>query len=58
MRRLYELLRDRGDNFYHWMTSMYDIGASDYDPSLSAFETDDTTWTATADPGGTLAETP
>ncbi|MFE9363334.1 ABC transporter substrate-binding protein [Streptomyces sp. NPDC006978] len=37
---------------------MYDIGASDHDPSLSAFETDDTTWTATADPGGTLAETP
>ncbi|MFE4214324.1 sulfatase-like hydrolase/transferase [Streptomyces sp. NPDC056844] len=58
MRRLYVLLRDRGDNFYHWMTSMYDIGASDHDPSLSAFETDDTTWTATADPGGTLAETP
>ncbi|WP_205023388.1 sulfatase-like hydrolase/transferase [Streptomyces sp. HB132] len=58
MRRLYELLRDRGDNFYHWMTSMYDIGASDYDPSLSAFENDDSTWTATADPGGTLAETP
>ncbi|MGV9578946.1 sulfatase-like hydrolase/transferase [Streptomyces sp. NPDC003509] len=62
MRRLYELLRDRGDNFYHWMTSMYDIGVSDYDPSLSAFENDDanagTTWTATADPGATLTETP
>ncbi|MFD9292067.1 sulfatase-like hydrolase/transferase [Streptomyces sp. NPDC060030] len=60
--RLYELLRDRGDNFYHWMTSMYDIGVSDYDPSLSAFENDgenaDTTWTATAGPGGTLTETP
>lgn len=26
MRRLYTLLRDRGDNFHHWMTSMYDIG--------------------------------
>lgn len=37
-RRLYELLRERGDNFYHWMTSMYDIGDSDYDPTLSAFE--------------------
>ncbi|MFE9722846.1 sulfatase-like hydrolase/transferase [Streptomyces sp. NPDC005794] len=58
MRRLYELLRDRGDNFYHWMTSMYDIGASDHDPSLSAFETDDTTWSAAADPGATLTETP
>jgi arylsulfatase A-like enzyme len=38
MRRLYDLLRERGDNFYHWMTPMFDIGASDYDPSLSAFE--------------------
>lgn len=35
MRRLYALLRERGDNFHHWMTSMYDIGASDYDPTLS-----------------------
>ncbi|GAB3462133.1 sulfatase-like hydrolase/transferase [Streptomonospora sediminis] len=43
MRRLYDLLRDRGDNFYHWMTSMYDIGAADYDPSLSAFEPSGTT---------------
>ncbi|WP_320781778.1 sulfatase-like hydrolase/transferase [Streptomyces sp. CRN 30] len=38
MRRLYDLLRERGDNFYHWMTPMYDIGASDYDPTLSSFE--------------------
>ncbi len=38
MRRLYDLLRDRGDNFYHWMTSMYDIGDSDYDATLSSFE--------------------
>ncbi|MDI5963772.1 sulfatase-like hydrolase/transferase [Streptomyces sp. SL13] len=37
-RRLYDLLRDRGDNFYHWMTSMSDIGSSDYDVTLSAFE--------------------
>ncbi|GAA1779027.1 sulfatase-like hydrolase/transferase [Streptomonospora arabica] len=43
MRRLYDLLRDRGDNFYHWMTSMYDIGEADYDPSLSAFEPAGTT---------------
>ena len=40
MRRLYDLLRERGDNFYHWMTPMYDIGAADHDPSLSAFEPD------------------
>jgi arylsulfatase A-like enzyme len=38
MRRMYDLLRERGDNFYHWMTPMYDIGTSDYDPTLSAFE--------------------
>ncbi|MCF6472366.1 DUF4976 domain-containing protein [Nonomuraea sp. MG754425] len=42
MRRLYDLLRDRGDNFYHWMTPMYDIGTSDYDPTLSAFEKEPT----------------
>ncbi|MFC8453437.1 sulfatase-like hydrolase/transferase [Kitasatospora sp. NPDC057223] len=36
--RLYALLRERGDNFYHWMTPMYDVGASDQDPSLSVFE--------------------
>lgn len=44
LRRLYDLLRERGDNFHHWMTSMYDIGAPDYDPTLSAFETDAPTW--------------
>ncbi|MER7193858.1 sulfatase-like hydrolase/transferase [Streptomyces flaveolus] len=38
MRRMYDLLRERGDNFYHWMTPMFDIGAPDYDPTLSAFE--------------------
>ncbi|MEV0380423.1 sulfatase-like hydrolase/transferase [Nonomuraea sp. NPDC050643] len=42
MRRLYDLLRERGDNFYHWMTPMYDIGALDYDPTLSSFEKEDT----------------
>ncbi|MEO3754575.1 sulfatase-like hydrolase/transferase [Streptomyces sp. B6B3] len=42
MRRLYDLLRERGDNFYHWMTPMYDIGALDHDPSLSVFETEET----------------
>jgi hypothetical protein len=37
-RRLYDLLRERGDNFYHWMTPMYDV-ETDYDTTLSAFET-------------------
>jgi arylsulfatase A-like enzyme len=35
---LYRQLRDRGDNFYHWMTSMFDVGGVDYDVTLSSFE--------------------
>jgi arylsulfatase A-like enzyme len=35
---LYRQLRERGDNFYHWMTSMYPVGGKDHDASLSAFE--------------------
>lgn len=38
LRRLYEDLRERGDNFHHWMTSMYPVGGKDYDTSLSDFE--------------------
>jgi arylsulfatase A-like enzyme len=38
VRRLYDLLRSRGDNFFHWMTSMYEVGEKTYDTSLSAFE--------------------
>lgn len=38
MRRLYQRLRTRGDNFYHWMTSMYDVGGVDYDPSMSGMD--------------------
>lgn len=39
MTRLYRQLRERGDNFYHWMTPMYDIGGrADYDSTLSSFE--------------------
>lgn len=38
LHRLYDLLRERGDNFYHWMTPMYEVGAPDHDPTLSAFE--------------------
>lgn len=38
MQRLYEQLRDAGDNFHHWMTSMYPVGGKTYDTSLSDFE--------------------
>lgn len=38
MRRLYEVLRERGDNFYHWMTSMYEVGDVAYDPTLSGLD--------------------
>lgn len=38
--RLYRLLRDRGDNFHHWMTSMYPIGDDVREnPSASRMET-------------------
>ncbi|MFC4009002.1 sulfatase-like hydrolase/transferase [Nonomuraea purpurea] len=36
--RLYQRLRASGDNFHHWMTSMYAVGGKDYDTSLSDFE--------------------
>ncbi|HEV2528776.1 MAG TPA: sulfatase-like hydrolase/transferase [Thermomicrobiales bacterium] len=35
MTRLYEELRRRVDNFYHWMTTMEDVGGKTYDASLS-----------------------
>ena len=38
MTELYRQLRERGDNFYHWMTPMFEIGAVDYDSTLSSFE--------------------
>jgi hypothetical protein len=38
--QLYALLRDRGDNFYHWMTSMYDVGEKTYDTALSQLDND------------------
>jgi arylsulfatase A-like enzyme len=38
MGRLYRILRERGDNFYHWMTTMYEIEDKDYDTALSSFE--------------------
>lgn len=38
MQRLYALLVERGDKFYHWMTSMYQVGGVNHDPSLSGFD--------------------
>ena len=38
MRRLYDLLQERGDKFFHWMTSMYDIGDVQYDPTMSGLD--------------------
>lgn len=38
MQRLYSALVERGDNFYHWMTSMYDVGGVGYDPSMSGLD--------------------
>lgn len=38
MRRLYTILRERDDRFYHWMTSMYDVGELDYDPMMSGLD--------------------
>ncbi|MGN6812961.1 MAG: sulfatase-like hydrolase/transferase [Thermomicrobiales bacterium] len=37
--RLYATLRARGDNFYHWMTTMFEVGGKTYDAALSDFET-------------------
>jgi arylsulfatase A-like enzyme len=34
---LYDELRRSGDNFYHWMTSMYPVGAAAGDASLSQY---------------------
>ncbi|MEV6347331.1 sulfatase-like hydrolase/transferase [Actinoplanes sp. NPDC051851] len=36
--RLYRLLVERDDRFYHWMTSMYPVGAVDHDPTLSGLD--------------------
>jgi arylsulfatase A-like enzyme len=36
--RLYDVLRERGDNFYHWMTSMFEVGGKNYDTALSALD--------------------
>jgi len=44
MRRLYGRLVERGDNFHHWMASMYPVGRLDHDPTLSGL--DDRTYDA------------
>lgn len=38
MQRLYRVLRGRDDKFYHWMTTMYDVGDVDYDPTQSGLD--------------------
>ncbi|WP_201787113.1 sulfatase-like hydrolase/transferase [Actinoplanes sp. TFC3] len=38
LKRLYGLLVERDDRFYHWMTSMYDIGEVDHDPTQSGLD--------------------
>lgn len=49
LHRLCTVLRRRGDNFYHWMTSMYEVGDVEYDPTLSGLDED----SYTPDPGAT-----
>lgn len=46
MRRLYQRLVERGDNFFHWMTSMYEVGDVDHDPTMSGL--DESTYRAVA----------
>ena len=36
-RELYQHLKAQGDNFYHWMTSMFPVGEGAVDASLSQF---------------------
>ncbi|MFE3108012.1 sulfatase-like hydrolase/transferase [Kitasatospora indigofera] len=57
-RRLYDLLRERGDNFHHWMAPMYEVGALDHDPTLSAFEPDGTDATTRGGAGNTRTAAP
>ena len=38
MKRLYTLLRERDDRFFHWMTSMYEVGELDHDPMMSGLD--------------------
>lgn len=38
MAELYRQLQERGDNFYHWMTSMFSVGPKAYDAALSQLD--------------------
>jgi arylsulfatase A-like enzyme len=38
LKRLYRLLVERDDRFFHWMTSMYDVGEVSHDPTLSGLD--------------------
>jgi arylsulfatase A-like enzyme len=38
LKRLYGLLVERDDRFFHWMTSMYDVGEVSHDPTLSGLD--------------------
>jgi len=38
LQELYSALKQRGDKFFHWMTSMYEVGDLDYDPSMSQLD--------------------
>lgn len=38
MTELYEALKARGDKFYHWMTSMYEVGELNHDPSMGQLD--------------------
>lgn len=39
--RLFKKLKLDGDNFYHWMGNMYNVGAEITDPQLSSFTAGD-----------------
>jgi arylsulfatase A-like enzyme len=38
MVELYQFLVNRGDKFFHWMTSMYPVGKVSYDPSMGQLD--------------------
>jgi len=49
MSELYQILTQRGDNFRHWMTTMYEIGDVTYDPTMSGLDNSSYKPPATAD---------
>jgi arylsulfatase A-like enzyme len=38
LEQLYQALMARGDKFYHWMTSMYEVGELTHDPSMGQLD--------------------